>query len=372
MITIHNKSNEINKSNLYAIAKPMTENSMLTSNNKFVASILSLGLIVLAPIANSDSPAVTDKQTKVALVIHGGAGTILKKNMTAEKEKAYKDALKEALVAGYHILINQGSSTKAIKKSITIMENSPLFNAGKGAVFTHEGKNSLDASIMVGNDLTAGAIAGVETIKNPILLADKVRTDSVHVMMSGQGAEEFAKKQDIEQVDPKYFFTQRRWDSLQKALKVDAKQAVLPKDEADNFKFGTVGAVALDTNGIIAAGTSTGGMTNKRYGRIGDSPIIGAGTYANGQCGISATGHGEYFIRAAVTYDICALVAYKEMSINDAADKVIHDKLKAMGGDGGVVGLDNQGNIMMSFNTAGMYRASIDTDGNVTIKIYND
>ncbi len=342
--------------------------------------IIKLTALTLSSLICFNSYADNSKEESkqpnpVAIVIHGGAGTIIKKNMTPELEKAYKTALKDALVAGYHVLINQGSSTEAIKKSIVMMEDSPLFNAGKGAVFTHEGKNSLDASIMVGNDLTAGAIAGVETVKNPILLADKVRTDSVHVMMSGKGAEEFAQSQDLEFVDPKYFFTQRRWDSLQNALQRDKEQAstpLLPTDEANNYKFGTVGAVALDANGVIAAGTSTGGMTNKRYGRIGDSPIIGAGTYANDNCGISATGHGEYFIRAAVTYDICALMVYKDMPITNAADLVIHDKLKKMGGEGGVIGLDNQGNIMMSFNTHGMYRASIDTKGNVTIKLYKE
>ncbi len=335
--------------------------------------IIITSLILLFSITPSIAEPANKKATSpVAIVLHGGAGTILKKNMTPELEQQYKDKLKEALTAGYQVLIKQGSSTDAIKKTISIMENSPLFNAGKGAVFTHDGKNSLDASIMVGKDLSAGAVAGVETIKNPILLADKVRTNSVHVMMAGKGAENFAKANDIEQVDPQYFYTERRWKSLQKALKKDAEQAQIPTDEANNFKFGTVGAVALDQNGVISAGTSTGGMTNKRYGRVGDSPIIGAGTYANQNCGVSATGHGEYFIRAAVTHDICALVDYKSLSIQDAADLVIHDKLKKMGGDGGVIGLDAEGNIMMSFNTKGMYRASIDSQGKVTIKIYQD
>ncbi|NVJ67578.1 MAG: isoaspartyl peptidase/L-asparaginase [Gammaproteobacteria bacterium] len=315
---------------------------------------------------------VQSSKNPIAIVIHGGAGTILKENMTLELEKQYKDKLKQALDAGYQVLSNKGASVDAVKASIIILEDSPLFNAGKGAVFTHDEKNSLDASIMVGSDLSAGAIAGVETIKNPILLADKVRTSSKHVMMSGLGAEEFAKAHEIEQVDPNYFYTKRRWDALQKAKQKDSAQAVTPTDAANNFKFGTVGAVALDHGGVISAGTSTGGMTNKRYGRIGDSPIIGAGTYANQSCGISATGHGEYFIRAAVTHDICALMEYRELSITDAAKQVIQQKLKAMGGDGSVIGLDHQGNIMMEFNTAGMYRASIDTSGKVTIKIYKD
>ncbi len=330
---------------------------------------LSLFFISIPLLAESEAP--TDKGP-VAIVIHGGAGTILKENMTANLEEQYKAALKEALIAGYHVLINNGSSTDAVKTAIVILEDSPLFNAGKGSVFTHDEKNSLDASIMVGNDLSAGAVAGVEVIKNPILLADKVRTDSVHVMMSGKGAEEFAQANEIQKVDSKYFYTKRRWIMLQKAKSKDEGKAFIPTDEANNFKFGTVGAVALDHSGLITAGTSTGGMTNKRYGRIGDSPIIGAGTYANKNCGISATGHGEYFIRAAVTHDICALMEYKGLSINQAADHVINEKLKAMGGDGGVIGLDANGEVMMTFNTAGMYRASIDTSGNISIKIFKD
>ncbi|MHC9511003.1 isoaspartyl peptidase/L-asparaginase family protein [Kangiella sp. M94] len=315
-----------------------------------------------------DKPSHEKAQT--AIVIHGGAGTILKSKMTPEIEQAYIEALEHALKTGHAILEKGGSSTEAVKATIVTMEDSPLFNAGKGAVFTHDGKNELDASIMVSNDLSAGAIAGVSHIKNPILLADKVRTDSKHVLMAREGAEEFAKEQGFELVDPKYFFTQNRWDQLQKILKEDPDKMQLSEDEAKNSKFGTVGAVALDKDGVITAGTSTGGMTNKRYARIGDSPIIGAGTYANAHCGISATGHGEYFIRAAVAYDICALVEYKGETIQEAADIVIKDKLKEMGGDGGVIGLDKDGNIMMSFNTPGMYRGAIDVDGNITIEIY--
>ncbi|AUD79208.1 beta-aspartyl-peptidase [Kangiella profundi] len=311
-------------------------------------------------------------KSKTAIVIHGGAGTILKSKMTPEIEQAYIEALTHALKTGHQILKEGGSSTEAVKATIVTMEDSPLFNAGKGAVFTHEGKNELDASIMVSSDRSAGAVAGVSHIKNPILLADKVRTDSKHVLMAREGAEAFAKEQGFDMVDPKYFFTQNRWDQLQKILKETPDKMQLSEDEAKNSKFGTVGAVALDMNGVITAGTSTGGMTNKRYGRIGDSPIIGAGTYANEYCGISATGHGEYFIRAAVAYDICALVEYKGESIQSAADIVIQEKLKTMGGDGGVIGLDKDGNIMMSFNTPGMYRGSIDVDGNITIEIYQE
>lgn len=309
---------------------------------------------------------------KTAIVLHGGAGTILRAKMTPSLERSYKEKLKEALLAGSKILGQGGSSIEAVKAAIIIMEDSPLFNAGKGAVFTHEGTNALDASIMSGEDLSAGAVAGVMHIKNPILLADKIRTDSVHVMMTSEGAEEFAQEQSIELVDPGYFYTERRWKSLQKALKDSPGQSSLSRDEADNMKYGTVGAVALDKQGQIAAGTSTGGMTNKRYGRIGDSPIIGAGNYANNLCGISATGHGEYFIRAAVAHDICALVEYKGLNIQSAANQLIHIKLKDMGGTGGVIGLDSKGNIMTSFNTAGMYRASLDTEGNIDVRIFNE
>ena len=327
-------------------------------------------LTLTALLAASFSALATKPERPYGLVIHGGAGTILKKNMTPEAEKAYREKLDEALAAGYKVLEQGGSSIDAVKASIVIMEDSPLFNAGKGAVFTHEGVNELDASIMYSEDLSAGAIAGVSHIKNPILLADKVRTDSVHVMMSREGAEEFAKEQGFELVDTKYFFTQRRWDQLEKVLKHTPEKPELSEDEAKNSKFGTVGAVALDKDGNIAAATSTGGMTNKRYGRIGDSPVIGAGTYADKNCGVSATGHGEYFIRAAVTYDICARVKYKRQGIQKSADEVIHDKLVEMGGDGGVIGLDAGANIMASFNTEGMYHGWKTSNGQQAIKIY--
>ncbi|NVK22909.1 MAG: isoaspartyl peptidase/L-asparaginase [Kangiellaceae bacterium] len=346
-----------------------------------------LTVLITTLIGCFSNPAMTNENmqnkepkkdsSSIALVIHGGAGTILKKNMTDELEQTYRAKLEESLMAGYQILENGGSSTEAVKAAIVIMENSPLFNAGKGSVFTHDGKNELDASIMASHDLSAGAVAGVSHVKNPILLADKVRTESKHVMMAREGAEEFAKEHNVELVDQKYFYTQRRWEQLQKVLKSTPQKSQLSEDEAKNSdvknsKFGTVGAVALDVNGNITAGTSTGGMTNKRYGRIGDSPVIGAGTYATPLCGVSATGHGEYFIRAAVTHDICALVEYTDSNIQQAADTVIHEKLVKLGGDGGVIGLDKEGNIMMSFNTEGMYRGSIDKDGKVTIKIYKD
>lgn len=319
------------------------------------------------------------KTNKFAIVIHGGAGTILKKNMTAEKEAKYQAKLKEAILVGYHILKNGGSSIDAVEKTINVMEDSPLFNAGKGAVFTHEGKNEMDASIMTGNDLNAGAVAGVTNIKHPISLARKVMTESNHVLLFGEGASEFARLHDVEIVDPHYFYTEKRFKSLQKIK--EQEKTVLDHDEKSAFydsdiknsKYGTVGCVALDKMGNITAGTSTGGMTNKRWHRIGDSPIIGAGTYANNAtCGISSTGWGEYFIRGVVAHDISAQMEYKGVSLKEAAKDVIQNKLTSLGGTGGVIGLDNQGNMVFEFNTSGMYRASVDDKGQVEVKIYKD
>jgi beta-aspartyl-peptidase (threonine type) len=307
---------------------------------------------------------------EVALVIHGGAGNIYKKNLPDSLEKEYRAKLREALLAGYEILDQGGSSLDAVKTTINIMEDSPLFNAGKGAVFTNAGTNEMDASIMDGRTLNAGAVAGVKHIKNPIDAAIEVMNNSAHVMMTGEGAEIFAKSRGMELVDEKYFFTDKRYQQLQKARNREKQQGMGFLKEA-HYKFGTVGAVALDKKGNIVAGTSTGGMTNKKYGRVGDAPIIGAGTYANNStCGISATGHGEYFIRAVVAHDISALMEYKELSIQDAADKVIHEKLVKLGGEGGVIGLDAKGNIMMSFNSNGMYRGYIKQDGRAQVKIF--
>ncbi|WP_228852772.1 isoaspartyl peptidase/L-asparaginase family protein [Aegicerativicinus sediminis] len=314
-----------------------------------------------------------------AIVIHGGAGTILKKNMTDEREKAYRETLEEAIRTGYDILKNGGSSLDAVTKTINVMENSPLFNAGKGAVFTHEGKNELDASIMDGKTLNAGASAGTTTVKNPIDLARAVMDNSPHVMLSGEGAEEFASEQGLEIVDPSYFFTQSRFDALQRIIESEKTQLdhndkhTSLEPDLKRFKYGTVGCAALDKNGNLAAGTSTGGMTNKRWGRIGDAPIIGAGTYANNAtCAISSTGWGEYFIRSMVAHDISALMEYKGMSLKDAAHTVIHEKVAGLGGDGGIVGVDKDGNIAMEFNTEGMYRASMDDQGKLVIEIYKD
>ncbi|MBY0067646.1 isoaspartyl peptidase/L-asparaginase family protein [Empedobacter falsenii] len=318
------------------------------------------------------------KQDKVVLVIHGGAGTILKKNMTPEKEKAYRDALAESLTKGYEVIKQGGESENAVIEAIKVMENSPLFNAGKGAVFTHEGKNELDASLMIGNTMQAGAVAGVTTIKNPILAAKAVLQNSAHVMMVGKGAEEFAQTQGLEIVDPSYFKTEERWNSLQKVLEKDKEEMELDHDAKTqayvpfNFvdeKFGTVGAVALDNKGHISAGTSTGGMTNKRFGRVGDSPIIGAGTYANSEVGVSSTGWGEYFIEAVAAYDVAALMNYKKLSSKKAGEEVIK-KIGNLGGDGGMIILDKNGQASFPFNTAGMYRGTITQSGKITIEIY--
>ena len=291
-----------------------------------------------------------------AIVIHGGAGTILPENITPDQEAAYKEALNKALDIGEEILANGGSSIDAVEKTIHYMEDSPLFNAGKGAVFTHEGTNEMDASFMFGKDMSAGAVGGITNIKHPISAARAVMEKSDHVMLSGKGAEEFSIEQGLEVVDPEYFYTERRWNALQRILSEDANKTELSESDPDK-KHGTVGCVALDKNGNIAAGTSTGGMTNKKYGRIGDSPIIGAGTYAdNNTCGVSSTGHGEFFIRFTVARDIAALMEFKGMSLEEAGDHVINKRLVEKGGTGGVIALDKYGNVSMPFNTPGMYR----------------
>ncbi|UAM98088.1 isoaspartyl peptidase/L-asparaginase [Polaribacter litorisediminis] len=325
---------------------------------------------------------ITENQQKTndfAIIIHGGAGTILKKNMSDEKESEYKAKLEEAIRTGHDILKNGGTSQEAVMKTIQIMEKSPLFNAGKGAVFTHEGTNELDASFMDGKTLNAGAVAGVTNVKSPIELAIKIMTDSEHVMLSGKGASIFAKEKGLEIVDPSYFYTENRFKSLQRIkdrekseLDHDAKAAFYDPI-IKNSKYGTVGCVALDISGNIAAGTSTGGMTNKRWGRIGDAPIIGSGTYANNKtCGVSSTGWGEYFIRNQVAYDISAQMEYKNSTLKEATKDVIQNKLTALGGTGGVVALDKNGNMSFEFNTAGMYRASMGQKGNLVVKIYKE
>ncbi len=313
---------------------------------------------------------------RIGFVLHGGAGVIRKGSLTPQREKEYRDKLQEALLAGYKALQDGKSGLDAVEIAIRILEDSPLFNAGKGAVFTNDGKNELDASIMDGKTLAAGAVAGLRRVKNPITLARAVMEKSPHVMMISAGAEAFAAEQKIELVDPKYFWTQPRWDGLQRMLKEEkekAKSGAVATNEKPANRFGTVGAVALDKNGNLAAGTSTGGMTNKKYGRVGDVPIIGAGTYANNEtCAISATGWGEFFIRLGVARDICALMEYRALPIQNAADMVIQGKLQKMGGDGGIVGLDKFGNIAISFNSEGMYRAYINSEGKPVVEIYKD
>lgn len=319
------------------------------------------------------------QKEKYVMVIHGGAGTILKKNMTPEKEKAYKDKLTEALRAGYALIEAGKSSLDAVDAAVQVMEDSPLFNAGKGAVFTHDGKNEMDAAIMDGKTLKAGAVAGLTTVRNPILAARAVMEKSEHVMMVGKGAETFATEAGLKIVDPSYFYTPERWNGLQKALAEDSVKAVLDHGNKgsslfgivnkDN-KFGTVGAVALDQAGNLAAATSTGGMTNKKYGRVGDAPLIGAGTYANNAtAGISCTGWGEFFIRSVVAYDISAMMEYQKLSLAEATEKALA-KMAKLGGDGGLIALDHDGNVSMPFNTAGMYRGTVTTGGKIEVNIY--
>lgn len=309
-------------------------------------------------------------ENKIGIVIHGGAGTILKENMTTELENSYKIKLEEAVRIGYDILKNGGSSKDAVEQAIRIMEDSPLFNAGVGAVLTNDERVSLDASFMNGENLNAGAIAGSSYIKNPISAAIAVMDESPHVLLSSKGADDFAIEMGIDTVPNTYFITERRLNSL-KSLK--NRSSVSYEDPfIKDSKFGTVGSVAIDIDGNISAGTSTGGTTNKIWGRIGDVPIIGAGNYANNNCcGISATGWGEHFIRNVVAYDIAAQIMYNNENIKDASKKSLN-KVKATGGDGGVIGLDKYGNVAMEFNTAGMYRAHIDNEGKITIKIYKN
>jgi beta-aspartyl-peptidase (threonine type) len=316
--------------------------------------------------ASAPSPA---RAAQWGIVIHGGAGVIRKESLTPEKEAAYRAKLTEALQAGHAILAQGGTSLDAVGAAIRILEDSPLFNAGKGAVFNHDGQNELDASIMDGRTLRAGAVAGLHHVKNPIELARKVMEKSPHVMMVGDGAEAFAREQGLELVPAEYFRTEERWEQLQKALE---KEKASRDPATGEEKFGTVGAVALDQAGNLAAGTSTGGMTNKRYGRVGDSPIIGAGTYANARCAVSGTGHGEYFIRYTVARDICSRVEYLNLPLKEAADAVVMDVLVKAGGEGGVIAMDAQGQVAMPFNSPGMYRGYMGADGTPHVAIFQD
>lgn len=308
-----------------------------------------LGILIFFSYSYSQTETVSNTNNYV-IVVHGGAGYSTPESVSTEKQEEYKAKLTEALNAGKVILDNNGTCIDAVEAVISVLEDSPLFNAGKGAVFTNQGTNEMDASIMSGSDLNAGAVAGVRTIKNPIKAARKVMTNSKHVLLSGDLACEFAKNQDLEIVDTSYFYTKEQWDYLQK----------VKEQEDKNAKHGTVGCVVLDQYGNLAAGTSTGGMTNKRYGRIGDSPIIGAGTYANNKtCAVSCTGHGEYFIRWAVAHDMSAMMEYQGLGVERAAIEIILKKLKEVGGNGGLIAVDHNGNIAMVFNTPSMFRGFI-------------
>ena len=325
-----------------------------------------------AAVTAAAEPDLASPGAPIAIAIHGGAGTVDKGELTPERESQLRAALAQAVQAGHAILAAGGSSLDAVTRVVTLLEDSPHFNAGRGSVFNADGKNEMDASIMDGTKLQAGAVAGVHNVRNPILLARKVMTDSPHVMLTGAGAEAFAREQGIAFEDDAYFFNEYRWEQLQKA-KAGVETGATYLSETPDGWFSTVGAVALDRSGNLAAATSTGGMTNKRWGRVGDSPIIGAGTYAdNRSCAVSATGHGEYFIRATVARDICARMQYGGASLAQAAEQVVKVQLKEMGGDGGIIAVDPAGNLSLTFNTPGMYRASIDAGGRLYVAIFGD
>src|SRR5213080_2345811 len=348
----------------------------------FAIALFSAGAPAFAGKQPSSAQPVNNARTvdqrkmgneKFGLVIHGGAGTIERSKMTPEKEHEYRAGVERALRAGYEILKRGGSSLDATESAVRVLEADPHFNAGKGSVFTSDGTNEMDAAIMDGKTLAAGAVAVLKHVKNPISLARLVMEKSGHVMIDGEGAEAFAKENGIELVDQKYFFTQERWDALQKIKAAEKKRAGSAGKAfiiTDQDRHGTVGAVARDKSGNLAAATSTGGTTNKRPGRVGDTPVIGAGTYANNAtCAVSATGDGEYFIRASVGHDLSALMEYKGMSLKDAAQAVL-DKVARLGGAGGLVAIDRQGNIALPFNTAGMYRGYVDPNGKFVVEIY--
>ncbi|MBT4904508.1 MAG: isoaspartyl peptidase/L-asparaginase [Flavobacteriaceae bacterium] len=334
-----------------------------------------LSLLVLLFVVGCTAVKDNRKPT-FGIVIHGGAGTILKENMSTKMEQAYREKLAEAVATGHAILKAGGTSQDAVEQTIHVMENSPLFNSGKGAVLTADESIALDASFMDGKTLDAGAIAGVKHIKNPISAAIKVMNNSPHVMLAGAGADQFAVEQGLDTVPESYFITERRLDALKRVQEKEANQNLsfnaVEEQYFKNQRIGTVGCVALDLQGNLAAGTSTGGMTNKKWDRIGDAPIIGAGTYANNaSCGVSATGWGEFFIRSVVAHDIAALVEYKNLSIQEAS-KIVLQKVEDLGGDGGVVVLDSRGNVAMEFNTPGMYRAHMNASGELNVKIYKN
>lgn len=332
-------------------------------------TVLSLVMLRTIQEANSQSALNPRRRTSVAIAIHGGAGTITRANMTAEKEAAYRAKLEEALKTGHRILAEGGTSMDACIAAVKVMEDSPLFNAGVGAVYTADEKHELDAAVMDGATLKAGAVAAVTRIRNPIELAKLVMDKSEHVLLAGQGAEQFAQEQGVELVPNSYFDTPRRLEELRKK-KNEKPTSTAPTTAPDNH--GTVGAVALDKHGNLAAATSTGGMTNKRFGRVGDTPLIGAGTWADNEtCGVSATGHGEYLMRLVIAHELSSMMRYGKMSLREAASAAIQ-RLTKLGGTGGLIAIDRQGNIAMPFNTEGMYRGSIDSEGRTTIEIYRD
>jgi L-asparaginase / beta-aspartyl-peptidase len=342
-----------------------------------LATAAAAALVATGCAADAPADAATAPGDAWGLVIHGGAGTITRESMTPELEAEYHAALEEALRAGHAILERGGNALDAVEAAVRVMEDSPLFNAGRGAVFTAEGTNELDAAIMYGPTLAAGAIAGVTRVRNPITLARTIMEQSPHVFMAREGAEAYAREHGIELVDPQWFHTERRWEALQRAQEAERRTSAADggpgawlADAGTDWKLGTVGAAALDREGNLAAATSTGGMTNKRFGRIGDVPVIGAGTYANDLCAISATGHGEYFIRNVVSHSICARMEHLGESMDQAAHAIVMQRLVEQGGDGGIIGIDRAGNISMTFNSRGMYRGYMRSDGRAHTAIY--
>lgn len=311
-------------------------------------------------------------ESPITLVIHGGAG-VVKADLTPETEAARRSTMETALRAGYKVLQDGGAATDAVEAAIVVLEDSPLFNAGRGSVLTSAGTVEMDASLMDGGARKAGAVAGVQSVKNPIKLAHLVMDRTPHVLLIGRGAEDFAREQKVDLEPPEYFITPAQREKLEKAKRRAAKTSATEDDHDYSLRIGTVGAAALDRQGHLAAGTSTGGLVNKRPGRAGDSPIIGAGTYAeDGVCAVSCTGHGEFFIRSVVAYDVAALVKYRGLSAADAAREVIHQKLHALKGDGGLIALDAQGNVTASFNTEGMFHGSIRGDGKLRVAIFEE
>jgi len=329
---------------------------------KRIILIITVIILLIAGCVNKKNTPI--KEVEWVIALHGGAGNMTPEDYNEDQQKEYKQELLNALEVGKKILSEGGSSLDAVEQVVRYMEDCPLFNAGKGAVFNHEGINELDAAIMDGNGLRAGAVASVSDIKNPISAARMVMEKSKHVLLIGSGASIFAKSQGVEIVDSSYFYTEKSWNSLQRALK---------RENEEEKKKGTVGCVALDKNGNLAAATSTGGMTNKRFGRVGDVPVIGAGTYANNNtCAVSATGHGEFFIRYTVAHDISALIEYKGLSLADAANQVVNEKLVTAGGIGGIIAVDKYGNYILTMNSTGMFRAFANSKGDQGVAIFKE